>query len=300
MHSIINDLEYDFNSRTKIIRELAAIYPFLKVHSIGRSVLGKDLTAVTVGEGKTRVLFLGGTHGSEHITSLILLKFLEEISFCYQNNEPYSEINLRLAFSERKLTVIPCINPDGCDIAIKGNVDTGIFKDRIATAANGDFRHWNANARGVDLNHNFPVGWEELHRLERENGIYSYAKRQFGGKRPVSEPETAAVVDYCRKNNFRHALSFHSQGEVIYWNYGNKYIENAEKMAEIMSVVSGYKPDEPTGLAVGGGFKDWFITEFSQPAFTVEVGRGENPLPVSDAPEILDRIREMLILSVIM
>ena len=71
-------------------------------------------------------------------------------------------------------------------------------------------------------------------------------------------------------------------------------------MAEIMATSSGYKLDSPEGLAVGGGFKDWFIKTFNRPAVTVEVGLGENPLPCEDTEGIYNRIKEMLILSVAM
>ncbi len=300
LESIINNLEYDYNSRNKIIRNISSKYPFLKISSIGRSVLGKELISATLGDGKKQVLYCGGFHGSEHITCLILLKFLEELCYCYHNNLSMSEVNARVALKERSLTVIPCINPDGCDIAINGNRDTGNFYSRIEHISNNDYRHWNANARGVDINHNFPAGWKDLHELERENGIFSFSSRQYGGKRAGSEPETHALMSFCRKQNFRHAIAFHSQGEVIYWGYNKIHIKNAQKMAEIMSAVSGYKMDSPSGLAIGGGFKDWFITEFSRPAFTLELGKGENPLNIENADKIYKQIKELLMLSIIM
>ena len=71
-------------------------------------------------------------------------------------------------------------------------------------------------------------------------------------------------------------------------------------MAEILATSSGYALDYPTGLAVGGGFKDWFIKTFNRPAFTIEVGKGENPLPITDTESIYNRIKEMLVLSVAM
>lgn len=300
MDSIINDLEYDYNNKLKLVRDLKKEYPFLKTESIGRSVLGKELTALTLGNGNKNVLFCGGFHGSEHITSLILLMFTEELCNAYKNNLSVSEINVRIALKERCITVIPCINPDGCDISINGNKNTGMFANRIETLAAGDYKHWNANARGVDINHNFPSGWNELHELERKNGIFGFSKKQYGGKKPVSEPETSALILFCKKMNFKHAVAFHSQGEVIYWDYNGKYIKNAQKMAEIMSAVSGYKMDTPTGLAVGGGFKDWFITEFSKPAFTLEIGKGENPLNIKSSKNIYKQIKEMLMLNIIM
>ena len=67
-----------------------------------------------------------------------------------------------------------------------------------------------------------------------------------------------------------------------------------------MATSSGYALDVPDGVADGGGFKDWFITEFNRPGFTIELGLGENPLPIEEATKIYNQIREMLVLITIM
>ena len=54
------------------------------------------------------------------------------------------------------------------------------------------------------------------------------------------------------------------------------------------------------GLASHGGFKDWFISELRKPGFTMEIGKGENPLPVSQLYEIYSRIEEALVLFALM
>ena len=71
-------------------------------------------------------------------------------------------------------------------------------------------------------------------------------------------------------------------------------------MAQAMSAVSGYKLGEAEGLARGGGFKDWFEQKFHRPAFTIEIGKGMNPLPISDLDSIYEKIREMLVLSLVL
>jgi g-D-glutamyl-meso-diaminopimelate peptidase len=71
-------------------------------------------------------------------------------------------------------------------------------------------------------------------------------------------------------------------------------------MAEIMATTSGYALDVPVDIATGGGFKDWFIKEFTRPGFTVEIGKGKNPLPANEAYKIYKQIRELLMLSTIM
>ena len=71
-------------------------------------------------------------------------------------------------------------------------------------------------------------------------------------------------------------------------------------MARLMSHSSGYKLGEAEGLACGGGFKDWFVEKFRRPAFTVEVGLGRNPLPPEQFDGIYERLREMLVLAVVL
>ena len=67
-----------------------------------------------------------------------------------------------------------------------------------------------------------------------------------------------------------------------------------------MAASSGYQIADPEAIATGGGWKDWFIQCFRRPGFTVEIGKGENPLPLSDLPSIHRALEEMLVLSVIM
>ena len=200
----------------------------------------------------------------------------------------------------RGIIFVPCVNPDGCEISLRGEMGCGELAAQIKKLCKGDFKHWNANLRGVDINHNFSAGWNELHEKEIEAGIYCPGPTRFGGYRPESEPETLSLTELCRKTKIRHAVALHSQGEVIYWCYGDSTPPRAKKMAEIMATASGYALDTPVGIAVGGGFKDWFITEFNRPGFTVELGLGENPLPAYLADDIYKKVEKMLMLSTIM
>lgn len=76
--------------------------------------------------------------------------------------------------------------------------------------------------------------------------------------------------------------------------------ENARLQGELLAELSGYVLSEPDGLAVGGGFKDWFVETFHTPAFTIEMGKGENPLPISDLDGIYERLKQMLLISIVM
>ncbi|MBR1731487.1 MAG: gamma-D-glutamyl-meso-diaminopimelate peptidase, partial [Ruminococcus sp.] len=150
-----------------------------------------------------------------------------------------------------------------------------------------------ANARGVDLNHNFNAGWKELKKLEIKSGITKPSATRFGGNRPFSEPETIALKNLCLKNRFSHVIAFHSQGREVYCVYKNTP-ERSVVLGETFAKLSGYKVALPEEIATGGGFKDWVIGYLRTPAITVETGLGENPLPLSDFPSEYKRIRRAL------
>ncbi len=291
---------YDYRALKDALEDLCQKYPCLQKYPIGRSCLGRELFAVQLGKAPEYALFAAAFHGSEYLTTTVSLFFLEELGRAVCNDGEIAGFNAQKALFGRGIILIPCINPDGCEIALHGRVAAGNLGSAVARIAKNDFEHWNANLRGVDLNHNFPAGWEELHTRERAAGIYGPMPTRFGGYRPESEPETQALIKLCRTRPIRHAVALHTQGEVIYWTYGNKRPPRSEKMAEILATSSGYLLDDPEDLAVGGGFKDWFIDEFSRPGFTFELGNGKNPLPIAEAAEIYEQVREMLMLAAIM
>lgn len=300
MKSIIEAKDYDYLSVKKLIDRLTDTYPFLHCRSIGRSCAGRDIYALTVGEADEYVLYAAAFHGSEHITCNIALRFAEELCEALLTGSEIAGLDARRAFYGRGIMIVPLVNPDGCEISVRGEAGAGYMASKVKRLCGGDFESWNANLRGVDINHNFNAGWEELKKLEQQAGYYGPSPTRFGGYTPESEPETLALTELCRKNHIRHVLALHTQGEVIYWSYGDRQPGRSAKMAEILAAESGYALDYPTGLAVGGGFKDWFITEFSRPGFTIEIGKGINPLPAGILESLYNRVRDILVLAAIM
>ena len=71
-------------------------------------------------------------------------------------------------------------------------------------------------------------------------------------------------------------------------------------MAQVLAGSCGYRVATPKGTASHGGFKDWFIEKLGRPGFTIEVGRGRNPLPVEELDPIYCRIIEMLLLGIML
>ena len=300
MENIVNIIEYDYIERNKIIERLCEKYKFVRKSIIGKSCWGRDIKALKIGNAPQYCLIAAAFHGSERITSNVLLMFIEHLCEAIHTDGCIAGLKARRALVGRGVIFVPCVNPDGCDISLLGEKVLGNKAVYVAKLCNNDFSHWNANARGVDINHNFDADWQSLKEREQRAGIYCPGPTRFGGYRYESEPETVALTQLCRKTEIRHVVALHSQGEVIYWNYGQKPIPRSRKMAEIMATSSGYALDVPIGIASGGGFKDWFISEFSRPGFTVEMGLGTNPLPIEDARSIYNKTEEMLMLCCIM
>ncbi len=299
MESIVEGKIFDYFENERLKNKITEEYPFVTHHIIGKSVCERDIHAFSLGNYKNTILFAGGFHGQEWMTCLVLYKFLERICNCLKNGKKLSGVDIATSFLSKGVTIIPCINPDGTEIAIKGKKGALFYETYVDSIAKGDYSKWNANAKGVDINHNFNAGWEELHKMETDKGIFGPSPRQYGGFAPESEPETIALVKFCEHNNVDHAFALHSQGEEIYWSYGENTPEQSLTMANIFSVCSGYSLVKNESLASHGGFKDWFIEYFHKSAFTIEIGKGENPLPIEDFEDIYEKIEEMLVLGAI-
>ncbi len=292
--SILLSFEY---MRKKLIDNLVSDYKFVSHSVIGKSVCDRDIDCLQIGNKSKMVLWVGAFHGMEWLTFFLLLKFLRTLCRDIETSKDICGVSVGNQLQKRGLCVVPCLNPDGVEISTRGSLSAGKYKYFIDQISAGDTSRWQANARGVDLNHNYDAGWEELHQLEIENGITNPGPTRYGGIHSESEPETKFLIKLCEKNNFEHAIAFHSQGEEIYWKYGKNIPENSEVLSKIFAIVSGYKLSSPEGLAVGGGFKDWFISRFNRPAFTVEIGKGRNPILFSQLDSIYEKLEKMMYLS---
>lgn len=285
--------------RGAILSALCASYPFLHRRTLGKSHAGRRLECLHIGGKEKPVLLAAAFHGMEWLTSLVLLKFAETLCRSLESGSPVRGYRLS-PLKNRGVFLLPCVNPDGVEISLHGAAAAGPFSETVERACGKDTSFWQANARGVDLNHNYNAGWTALHELEQNSGITSPGCTRFGGPFPESECETRLVTALCRSVPFRRALAFHSQGEEIYWEFGPCTPPEAYLLGRIFALSSGYTLSFPSGLAVGGGFKDWFLSAFCRPAFTVEIGQGKNPLPLSDFAAIYHRLEEMLLLSVLL
>jgi hypothetical protein len=119
----------------------------------------------------------------------------------------------------------------------------------------GYARHTRRNARGVDLNRNYPYHWAEL------DGSYE------SGPRPASEPETRAMMRFLRDVRPDYVLSFHQPLHGV--DTDNKRPGFSRHVADVLNLPA-------TRLDCGGvchgTMTSWYNHHFEGFALTIEYG----------------------------
>jgi murein peptide amidase A len=173
------------------------------VEVFGRSVQGRPLTAYILGEGPNVTLVWGAIHGNETSTPGVVERLR-----AYLKAHPKE-------LAERRVVLVPVLNPDGLRRRERGN------------------------ARGVDINRNFPGTWQPKRR-----GI-----RLSSGTAPASEPETQAILRLIEKYGPRKSVSVHQPLHMLNWAGAG-----GRELAEAMHRVNGYRVSESVGYPTPGSF----------------------------------------------
>ncbi len=281
------------------VRGIAARYPFLEIGEFGKSVMGKPLYYITAGHGARRVLYNAEHHANEWITTPVLLKFMEQLAKAYVSGGRIAEVSAGSIFARSTICIAPAVNPDAMDL-VTGELTSGAYYDgavRIADAfpAIPFPDGWKANIRGVDPNLQYPANWERAREIKFAQGYTKPAPRDYVGTAPLSSPEPRAMYDFTLGFDPAATLSYHTQGNVIYWKYLDMEPEGSRELANRLGEISGYLVEETPYASGFAGYKDWFIEHYDRPGYTIECGQGVNPLPIGDFDEIYSRNVGMLV-----
>lgn len=299
------NISYTYNTMINDIRELKNRYPFLETGNIGYTVLGRPIPYVRIGTGEKEVMYSASFHANEWITTVVLMKFIEDFCKAYETNSNIFNYNARNIFNMTSIYIIPMVNPDGVDL-VTGAIDTNssIYQNYQYLARNYPEipfpLGWKANFNGVDLNLQFPAGWNRARQIKFEQGYTKPGPRDFVGEGPLTEPETLAIYSFTLRHTFRLILAYHTQGEVIYWKYANFLPSESEYIGRRFANVSGYTLEITPPESASAGFKDWFIQEYNRPGYTIEAGFGENPLPISQFNQIYSDNIGILVLGAVL
>lgn len=320
----ISTEKYTYDMMVDDINELCSRYGDI-IHSevIGQSVCNKDIYVVTLGNlnAKNHIFAQSTIHAREYMNTQLVMKMLEYYGeYCdigRINKKSYRDL-----FENTCIHVVPMSNPDGVTISQFGVkalhnseltklVHDAYLKDKELMSyyeGDGDFKMfvdnyqnpsykrtkgereitfeeyqemWKANGRGVDLNNNFDADWENI--ALKEYPCYG----SFKGETPASEPETKAISEYAKKYDFKYYLSYHSRGDIIYYDCQGNTEEMSEMELEFSNIVAdiiGYRTESTIGAfnVNLGGFSDWVQLKLNKRSVTIESGQMPCPLPISE------------------
>lgn len=278
--------EYAYETMMTDVRRLKTIYPFIKTSPIGDSVLERDIPEVLIGNGNKRVHYNGSFHANEWITTPVIMTFLNDYLLAITNQADIRGLDMFPFYQQTMLSIVPMVNPDGVELVLKGPPADEPLRGRLIEWNKGseDFSGWKANINGVDLNDQFPAKWE----LEQaRNNVTEPGPANYPGEGPLTQPEAIAMSELTKKRDFGKVLAFHTQGEVIFWGFEGLEPPESETIVNEFARVSGYEPVKSANSYAG--YKDWFIQDWRRPGFTVELGKGTNPLPISQFDEIYQK-----------
>lgn len=289
---------YSYSQMNADLKSLAAEFPdLLKLSSIGKSELGKDLTLAILGNEKAekKIFVSAAIHAREHMIALYSTAQIEYMlrnpdMICDGTDYTFAELLDKVC-----LYIVPMSNPDGIEIVQTLTIPDA-FKSKYASDPTYYASQWKANALGVDLNMNFDAEWDKAGKRPTDSKIPAYLG--YKGTAPESAAEAKALADFVRENKFDFVLSYHMMGSVIYWEYGDnkEVIEQSREIALRIAAQSGYPLGDPGSSSVAG-LKDYVMSKLATPSLTIEFGTEAAPAEIRDFDNIWARTKNLLAVS---
>lgn len=282
---------YTYEMMEVDIKQLKEKYPHLMSYeSIGKTPFGREIWAVKIGNGKGNVFINGSHHAREWISTVLVMNMMEYYLQSYEANAVIDGYSARDVLNEMSIWFVPMVNPDGVTLQQKGlNAFPKEYHESLIRMNEGkrDFTRWKANAQGIDLNRQYPANWYS------PTFPLTPSWQNYKGKAPFQAAESKAIRDLTYRIKPEMAISYHSSGRVIFWHFHNKK-ENMNRdlrLAKALSNKTGYPLISPQATPSGKGYTDWFIQQFSKPAFTPELAPyvGDRHVPLSYYSEIWRR-----------
>lgn len=280
---------YTYNNMASDIKKLKNAYPDLITYkSVGKSEYGRNIYAISIGKGNATAFINGSHHAREWLTTNLNMYMIEEYAKAYERNSKIGGYSARSILNSTTLWFIPMVNPDGVTLQQHGlQAFPKSTHNSLIRMNNGskNFKRWKANAKGVDLNRQYNAGWATI----KNNPGKPYYEN-YKGKSPHTAAETKAVLKLVNEINPQIAVSYHSSGRILYWNYKQPPANYSRDhiYAKRIGKLTGYSLVYPGPNPSGGGFTDWFIHTKKRPAFTPEISPyvGPTNVPLSEFPRV--------------
>ncbi len=287
-----NVVTFDYAQLRRSVYGFKEKYPFAGCCVCARSWSGRAVFTLSLGNSQSPAVFLAGVRGCDTVSVRVMLKFFENICAAVESDHEIAGIKVREVLREKGMIVIPCLNPDGMEISLRGAVAAGSYAGLVERVCS-DTASWCANARGVDLNLNFSCDFVKSKKAAENCGYTAPGPYFHAGKVPESEPETRALVRLCDVRDVRHTLTLENGANYVYSSPCDEGAERIEMMCRILELSSGLKRvKEAPGPLEKHGFADWFVKKHKKPSFVLNAN--------GSVQEVYAMLEEVLVLSIVM
>ena len=149
---------YYYDEIFRDIRELSQTYTeFTTSRIVGTSHDERDIPMIRIGLGMNALVLTAGLHVRESVNPVLLTKLAEEYCQAYADDAEIDHYPVKELLNKCSLCILPLVNPDGYETALRGfdSIRNPILRQLCKMRGIGA-EHWKYNARGVDINRNFP------------------------------------------------------------------------------------------------------------------------------------------------
>ncbi len=284
---------FTYESLVRKVNLLHGEAPFLNVQVIGRSLCGRGLFALRLGNPCGGALIVAGLRGGEGAAGAALLQWAQTVCRCVKTSLPLCGVDLARVLSQTGITLLPCLNPDGLEIFTRGAKGAGSLRPFVQSITQSGVL-WQANAAGVRLDRQFPCGFEEIAQQQKANGDDRPAPDGFCGNAPLSEPETRALAAFCRSERFSRALVLETGEDLlsVFPAQTGTQTRNTVLTTKMLAACAGVPFLLPTAMEQSGAFPAWFAETTGQNAFALSLS--------SDGDAFYHRIEEALVLYAVL
>ncbi len=276
---------------SETIQTLVNTYSALGTEVLTTTAFSRPVHTLVIGNGGRKVFYSAAHHANEWITTPVILKFMEDLAQAGEDSGSLYGVPARLILSTATIYTVPMVDPDGVAL-VTGETQPGTLQYETAQQLGDNYPEipfpegWKANLLGVDLNLQYPAGWLQAREIKFSQGFTQPGPRDYVGRAPLNQRESIALANYTEAIDPALVLAYHTQGEVIYWQFEDYTVPGARALGEEFARISGYALEDTPYASSFAGFKDWFIQNYRRPGFTIEVGSGRNPLPLSQFDKI--------------
>lgn len=251
INSIVNiyDTKYSYVDMSRDIKKMAQFYQdVMELSVLASTVDNNNIYCARLGnkEAKKKVLIQSTMHAREWLNSQLVMKMLERCCRYYYSGK-YDGILYSKLFDNVCFYIVPMLNPDGVNISQYGlsKVKSASLKKLVKKFGKGRYSRWKANARGVDLNRNFSVGFRKDTAKGTKRGSEGYS-----GPYATSEKETRAIIKLIDTINPKAVINYHEAGRVIYYTKNSSLLSTVKRQ-------TGYRHIRESVSGANGSFGDY-------------------------------------------